>query len=659
MINPNQSDFAADFERVLDGFDPGRQVDDLYTVIMDAAWDAARHKVACGVQDRMERARRAINNEYNPDELSLLDDNCVYMGLTNLKVRAFRSWVSDILLNSEDRPFTVQPTPIPDLPRAVEDTIIDAFLDEVQEQGFIGDIEVRLSELKQIARGHVDRATRVAAGNLENLIADQLTEGNWREAFDEFIDDLGSMPGAVLKGPHVHFDKQLQWREGKANVVQKTRFRLSRVSPFDIFPSSDSRCPQSGRYMVERMRMGQTQLLDASNMGGFRPEAIRAAIDDNPSGWAWESNKATAQDTIEDVDYDTHTSSDTGGLYEVLVYYGQLRGSLLMDMGVADLDPQRAYETEVWITGGQVVRAILNPHPLGKRPYFMTSFDKQPGSFWGKGLPDLLADVQRVGNAAIRAMIKNMAFSAGPIGEADMSRLTGEDDVTEVMPFRIYQVDNDTMLPSAQPALRFHNILSNSRELMEIYERFMKQADDISGIPAYVLGNPQVAGAGRTLGGLSLLMGNAAKGIKKVISHVDKDVIEPMVGEYAAFNMLFNDNPDIKFDSHVVARGSTGLLQQELSQSRAVELLGLLSPYLESGIVPERGLQVVMRDVIRGLGYRADEIVPDPSRPAELGNFLRGQAAPPAAIPSAQPGTPPPALDGRSGPALDAIATGV
>lgn len=656
MINPNKTDFEEDFERVLSQFDAGRQVDDLYTTIMDAAWEAARHKVSCGVQERMDRSRRAINNEYNPEDLPLLEDNCVYMGITNLKVRAFRSWVSDILLNSEDRPFTIQPSPVPDLPREVQDIVVNSFIDEVQAQGFVGDIEVRLSELKQIARGHVERATRTAAANLENLIHDQLTEGNWREAFDEFIDDLGSMPGAVLKGPHVHFDKQLAWKDGKAEVVQKTRFRLSRVSPFDLFPSPDSKCPQSGRYLVERTRMGQSQLLDASNMGGFRPEAIRAALADYPTGWRWEANRDTARDAVEDVDTSV-SGDDTGGLHEVLIYYGQIVGAELAEMGLDNLDPQRAYETEVWVTGGQVIRAILNPHPLGKRPYYVTSFDKQPGSFWGKGLPDLLDDVQRVGNASIRALIKNMAFSAGPIGEADMSRLTGEDDVTEVMPFRIYQVDNDTMLPSAQPALRFHNIVSNSRELMEIYERFMKQADDISGIPAYVLGNPQVAGAGRTLGGLSLLMGNAAKGIKKVISHVDKDVIEPMVGEYVSFNLLFNDNPDIKFDSHVVARGSSGLLQQELSQSRAVELLGLLSPYLESGIVPQRGLQIVMRDVIRGLGYRADEIVPDPTRPEELGNFLAG-AGGQAPQPTTQPATAQPPLDGRSAAALSAIATG-
>lgn len=630
-------------------------MDDLATFVMGAAFDAANHKRACGVQNRMERSRRAVNCEYNPEDLQLLEDgNCVYMGLTNLKVRAFKSWVTDILLNSEDRPFTVRPSPVPDLPRAVEDTVLDVFLDEVQAQGFTGNVTARLSELKEIARSHVSRVTEAAAGKLENVIHDQLTEGNWREAFDEFITDLGGMPAAILKGPHVEYADQLKWKDGKAETIKKAKYRLTRVSPFDLFPSPDSRCAQSGKYLVERARMGQGQLLDAANMQGFREAAIRSTIERYPNGWRWETHRDHERDEVEDIDFDLHKQEGAGGLYEVLIYYGKLTGSQLHEWGLPDLDAQRTYEAEVWVAGGQVMRAILNPHPTGRRPFYVTSFDKVPGAFWGNGLPDLLDDVQRVGNATVRALIKNMAFAAGPIGEADMSRLTGEDDVTEVQPYRIYQVDNDTMLPSAQRALYFHQVQSNSRELMEIYERFMKQADDISGIPAYVLGNPQVAGAGRTLGGLSLLMGNAAKGIKKVISQVDKDVIEPVIEQYAWFNLMFNDNRDIKFDTFVVARGSTGLLQQELSQARAVELLGLLSPYLEADIVPKEGLQLVLRDVIRGLGYRADEVVPSPTRAGELGQFLGNRSQP-----STQPGTPQPPLDGRSAAALNAIASGV
>jgi hypothetical protein len=319
----------------------------------------------------------------------------------------------------------------------------------------------------------------------------------------------------------------------------------------------------------------------------------------------------------------------------------------------------------------------MNPYIISKRPFYVTSFDKRTGSIWGNGLPALLRDLQRVANASARALVKNMALASGPIGEVDVGRLASEEDVTEIEPYRIYSVDADPIIQHNMPAFRFFKIDSNAAELMAVYEKFMKEADDISGVPSYVLGNPQVAGAGRTLGGLSLLMGNAAKGIKKVISQIDKDVVEPLIEAYNYMNLAYHPDESIKFDSSVVARGSSGLLQKELSQARAVDVIQTLMPLVQSGDVPRESLHVVLRDVVRGLGYNPDEIIPDPRRKAVVNDYLNSGVAQPTGLPpgvvapppaGAQPPSqagsnasvpPVPNLDSRSQPALDAQATGV
>jgi hypothetical protein len=364
------------------------------------------------------------------------------------------------------------------------------------------------------------------------------------------------------------------------------------------------------------------------------------------------------------------------------VFYGRVSGKLLTEWGVEKLDVQNSYEAEVWCAGKHVLRATLNPYMVGKRPFYVTSFDKKTGSIWGRGLPALLHDVQRIANASARALVKNMALTSGPIGEYDAGRLAGEENVSEMEPFRMYAVDSDPIMQSTMPAFRFHDVPARSKELMAVYDRFVREADDISGVPAYVLGNPDVAGAGRTLGGLSLLMGNAAKGIKKVISQVDKDVIEPLIEAYTLMNLQYNPDPTIKFDTNVVARGSVGLLQRELSQARAIDVLQTLVPFVQSGDAPREGVQIVLRDVIRGLGYSADEIIPDPSRRNVLDQYLRsgvvqggipglpaqgvpniqgGEGALPQIVPpstplSGGPGTPNPPLDNRSSAALNAFA---
>jgi hypothetical protein len=152
---------------------------------------------------------------------------------------------------------------------------------------------------------------------------------------------------------------------------------------------------------------------------------------------------------------------------------------------------------------------------------------------------------------------------------------------------------------------------------MAVFEKYMKLADDLSGVPAYVLGNPQVAGAGRTLGGLSMLMGNAAKGIKNVQLNIDRDVITGVVEAFYMYNMLTSKDNSIKADAKVVARGATGLLQRELAQTRTVEILQLLQPYAVPGpdgkaIIEPDTLKYLLREILKNTGLDVDKAIPDP-----------------------------------------------
>lgn len=632
-------------DELLADFNQGAVMDDLGRFVRDAAHRARQHRRNIGVDKRMEEAERAIRCVYNPEEIPLLDHNAVYIGLTNLKVRAFRSWMADILVNAEDKPWTLKASPVPDLPFDVEEEVLETVLDEIEsETGFEGTIMSRLSELKALAETHMDRVTSTAAMRMEELVNDQMLEGGWRDTLDEFLDDLGAKPAAVLKGPVLEYATHNKWdiNDGMLRTVMTPVYKVKRVDPYNLFPSPDSTSPQDGAYLVERYRMEQGDLLNSGNIKGFREAAIRAAINQYPSGHVWREQQSEEHDCAVGVDVQ-NIPEDASNVYDVVIYYGKINGKLLYEWGLEDLDPQQTYESEVWMVGDYVIRAIRNPYPGEKRPFYVTSFDKQAGEFWGRGLPDLLRDVQRITNATARSMVKNMAFASGPVGEYDQDRLSQEEDITELTPYRMYAVDSDSIVNNTMPAFRFHQHRMVAADLMGIYERFLRQADDISGIPAYVLGSPQAQGAGRTLGGLSLLMGNAAKGIKKIISHVDKDVIEPVVEIFVQLNLMHSDDPTIKFDTQVQARGSTGILQRELTRAQDVELLQMLTPYVQAQLIPAEGLQVVLRGVIRGLGYNADEILPDPRRGQQLQNFLGNSA-----LPTTQQGTPPPALDGRS-----------
>lgn len=647
-------------EQLLKNYDQADLMDDLAMHVRLSFEDAKRHRISAGVDTDIMRSMRAIENKYDPEDMQLLEGVDIYMGVTSQKVRALKSWISDILANSEDKPWTLKPTPLPDLPPEAEEAVVDALVRELQMYGYTFDLREKAAYFKDIAQKHADKLAATATQRMEKKIEDLMAEGGWREAFTAFLSDIASYPAGIMKGPAVERVPGLRWRNDTLQNVDRLRYRMKRVHPLDFYPSPNSTTPQDGLYVIERARLTKHDLMKCIGVPGFNELAIRSVVDNAPGGHKESVTTDAERASMEATDRGHGSAADSR--FDTILYYGRIEGRLLEKHGIEVPDGQAQYEAEVWVCRDTVLRAMLNPHPLGTRPFFVGSFEKVPGSIWGRGLPQIIRDIQRVCNAAARSLVRNMSYASGPVGEYDSDRLANEDNIDQVRPFRLYAVTSDPLMPGQQgPAIRWHKIDSNAAELLKVYDHYAKLADDASGVPAYVLGNPQVAGAGRTLGGLSMLMGNAAKGVKLVIAGIDRDVIEPVITSFYVLLMMFDPDRTIKADVNVVARGSAGLLQRELSQARAVETLQMLTPYVQAQLVPPDGLQVVLRDVLRGLGYSADDIIPDPERAAALQNFAianmlqqnqpapgAGGAAPPTALPSTTVGTPPPALDGRS-----------
>jgi hypothetical protein len=631
-----------EIDALLAQLEQGAPLTDMASFVLTAFRQAQDHRRNIGVDQEMDKGLRAFNSKYGSESAELVGDdpNPIYMGITNLKARAMQAWVKDILANAEDKPWTMKATPMPELPPEAIEAVTDRLMQEVQKYGInTFDVKDRASVLKTTAYHHEQKLAGEAIERMERRCYDHLLEGGWREAFAAFTADMSIHPNAFIKGPVVTAKKALKWNGSELTAVVKQAYVVTRVSPYDVYPSPNSTTPQDGAYIIERQRLSQDQLLMSLNLPGFKEDAVRALVSSHPGGVALPNEVTQAQEVEEGKDQDVGAPEQ---LYNCIVYYGRVPARVLAAYGLGDTDFQGTQEAEVWVCGERVIRAILNPHPLGTRPFYTSSFCAVPGGFWGRSLPNLLDDVQRVANAAARALVRNMAFSSGPIGEYDINRLQNEKRIEELEPYRMYAVETDQFSATTQPAIKFTVVPSVARQLMQVYEMYSKLADEISGIPAYVMGSPQVAGAGRTLGGLAMLMGNAAKGIKAVIGDIDKRVVEPMVSNYYALLMMYDPDRSIKADASVVARGSAGILQRELSQARAVEVLQMLTPYAQAGLIPKEGLQLVLRDVLRGLGYSAEEIVPDPGRQAQLtsafGDPMKADASTPAT----------PVLDGRS-----------
>ena len=146
---------------------------------------------------------------------------------------------------------------------------------------------------------------------------------------------------------------------------------------------------------------------------------------------------------------------------------------------------------------------------------------------------------------------------------------------------------------------------------MGVFEKFSARADEDTMIPRYMSGE-NTPGAGRTSSGLSMLISNAGKGIKQVISNIDHNVITPAIERLYQDNLRYSDDPDLIGDVSIVAKGASSLVVKEAEAIRRNEFLQtVLNSPVAQQIVGMEGAAELLRDQAKNLSGNVDRIVPD------------------------------------------------
>jgi len=361
--------------------------------------------------------------------------------------------------------------------------------------------------------------------------------------------------------------------------------------------------------LFEHHPLSRTELADLIGVPGYDEDAIRKVLEIG-NGSSWINEDVELQKDEEERKF--HTFNRPTDTFDALEFWGKVTGKMLIDWGLDEEDipdTAREYDANVWIVGNYVIKAVLNYDPLGEKPYAKTSFIKTPGAFWGKGIPEIIEDIQNVCNAAARALINNMGISSGPQVEVNLERIPPNEDITQLHPWKIWQVTNDPF-GSSSPAVRFTQPDDNANTLLGVYDKFSKLADDHSGIPSYVYGDLNVSGAGRTASGLSMLMGSAGKGIRQVVMHIDADIIKPIVHRQFVYNMRYDEDESIKGDVEITPKGAVNLAVKETVNMRRLEFLNATANELDMEIVGKDGRAAILREVAKGLQMPVDDIIP-------------------------------------------------
>jgi hypothetical protein len=574
------------------------------------------------LEERMLQGLRQRNGEYDPEMLADIKrqgGSEIYIQLTSVKARAATSWLRDTLTGQGmDKAWGIDPTPEATLPDNVLQGLQQEMAQELQmlmEQGQQMPTPEQLREIasrmKDAAMRRIQEEATVRVERMERKMEDQLAEGGWTKALNEFIEDIVTFPYAVLKGPVKRKRKTMKWNNGVLEPVEQIRNEWERVDPFMLYWAPWASDIQDG-FVIERHKMTAESLQALLDVPGYNNDAIRTVLAEFRSSglteWLWtDTAKAEAEGK------DTTEATFTTDLLDALQLWDYIEGKTLRDWGMSDKDipdPMLSYPCEVWLIGNNVIRASLNYDPLGRKPYYVTAYETIPGQIEGKGVPDLCRDSQVMVNSAARALANNMGISSGPQVGVNVSRLPPGEDITQMYPWKIWQFQQSEIADSSAP-VQFFQPSSNANELMAVFDKFSARADEDTMLPRYMSGE-NTPGAARTSSGLSMLISNAGKGIKQVINNIDHNIIVPAIERLYEDNIRYSEDPDLKGDIQVVARGASALVVKEAEAIRRNEFLTtVLNSPVAQQVVGMDGIAELMRDAARNLSGNVDRIVPD------------------------------------------------
>ncbi len=619
------------------------------------------------IEREMLEAVKARRGEYTSEKLAQImsgGGSQIYMMLTSVKSRGASALLRDIVVaTGSDRVWGAEATPDPELPgNIIEQVITQVEQEVIQAEMIMGQpvtvdlIRQRMQDLYDDTMYAIQQKARERVERMENKMEDQLIEGGWLEAMADFVDDMTIFKTAFVEGPVFRKRAKLTWKEmptgeWEAVIEEKIVKEWKRVDPFMVYPAPWASNVNDAPLIIRR-QLTRASLSSMIGAPGYSEDAIRKVLEQyGTSGlhqWlAIDSQKAFAEGKDQVGIYSTDT-------IDTLQFMGTVSGQMLLDWGMDKTkipDAAKEYEADVWVIGSYVIKAVLNPDPLCRRPIFGSSYEPIPGTFWGNCLYDLIADCQDMCNAAARALANNLGICSGPQVAVNVERLPTGENITQIYPWKIWQFTSDPMNNTAQKAVEFFSPDSNANELFGVFDKFSILADEYSGVPRYMTGVEGTPGAGRTASGLSMMINNASKIIKQVLSNIDLRVIKPLIELLYYYNMRYETDPALKGDVAIRARGVMALVQKETAQVRRNEFLQVTANPIDQQIMGPQGRAYLLREVAKTLDVNADKVVPSidaikRQMVLQQGAAMGAQAAPqPGGGP--QPGASPPAPPGN------------
>lgn len=592
---------------------------------------------------RWLKAYRNYRGIYGPDvQFTDTEKSRVFIKITKTKVLAAYGQIMEILTGTDEFPIDIQASKVPD--GIAGDVSFDPQLPEEQRgeealqspYGFAGDGEEltagatrtslmdrlgnftnKLRGVSGLQEGPGTTPTAVtynpaedAAKRMKKKIHDQLDETNASKKLRHSAFESALFGTGIMKGPFAEDKEYAKWDEdGEYNPLIKTVPKIDYVSIWNFYPDPDANCIEDCNFNVERHKLSRHKLRALKKRPFFRAQVIEDVIAQGAN-----YTKEWWEDDLEDYG----TEQQGIDRWEILEYWGMTDVAKLKEAGVdvpEGLDEFEEVQANIWVSGGRVLRAVLNPFKPVRLPYMAFPCELNPYGLFGIGVAENMEDTQILMNGFMRMAVDNAVLSGNMLIEIDETNLVPGQDL-KVFPGKVFRRQGGAP-GQAIFGTKFPNV---SSENMMMFDKARQLADESTGIPSFSHGQTGVQGVGRTASGISMLMGAAGINVKTMVKNVDDYLLAPMGKSMFQFNMQFDYDKSIKGDLEVKAMGTDSLMAKEVRTQRLGQFLGTVS---NPALLPFIKVQYLVEEYAKALSLDPDKAVNDMEEAALQAEILK------------------------------------
>lgn len=504
----------------------------------------------------------------------------VFLNITRPYVETAASKVIEVLSPTDARPWSLEPTSVPNLPEKPSPLVQALQLAEQQAQG--GQPQVDPVE-------EMINAARRAAKGAQTWIDDKLQECDFTGQLRSIADEAARLGTGIMRGPvpearrSVKVDRDPNTGEEKITVLEDISPGSRAVNVWNAYP--DPACGDNihdGQFFIEHDNMVEKQVRDLIGQPGYIEEALQSVLE--------EGAKTNSTSTMAMAPHDS--MDPKAQRYHVWYYYGflKLEDARLLKCNCEDEDEIANVGVPVIVTiiNDTPVKAHLNPMVNGRFPYDFMCWQRVAGSPFGIGIARQIRSCQAILNAHVRAMMENAGLSTGPQIVIARGSVYPADGSWEITPRKVWLLKPDADINDVSQAINAFQIPSVQAELLAAIDFALKMAENVTGLPVLLQGQQGPTGVPETVGGMQILVANASSLLRRMARVFDDHLIKPHITAYYDYMMVYADHASIKGDFKVVAHGSTALVTRDQRNQFITQVAPQLMANPAFGIDPTR-----------------------------------------------------------------------